>query len=54
MHHYLVYLSGPVAYGFLSGVWNSSMITRVIEEEFNITYHPAHVRKLLYHLGFSV
>ena len=46
--------SGPVAYGFLSGVWNSTMITRVIEEEFNITYHPGHVRKLLYQLGFSV
>lgn len=46
--------SGPVAYGFLSGVWNSPMITRVIEEEFNITYHPGHVRKLLYQLGFSV
>jgi len=46
--------SGPVAYGFLSGVWNSPMITRVIEEEFKITYHPGHVRKLLNQLGFSV
>ena len=46
--------SGPVAYGFLSGVWSSPMITRVIEEEFKITYHPGHVRKLLNQLGFSV
>ena len=46
--------SGPVAYGFLSGVWTSPMITRVIEEEFDITYHPGHVRKLLHQLGFSV
>lgn len=46
--------SGPVAYGFLSGVWNSPMITRVIEEEFKITYHPGHVRKLLCQMGFSV
>lgn len=46
--------SGPVAYGFLSGVWTSPMVARVIEEEFGVTYHPGHVRKLLGHLGFSV
>lgn len=46
--------SGPVAYGFLSGVWTSPMITRVIEEEFGIKYHPGHVRKLLHALHFSV
>lgn len=46
--------SGPVAYGFLSGVWTSPMITRVIEEEFGLSYHPGHVRKLLSRLGFSV
>lgn len=46
--------SGPVAYGFLSGVWTSPMVARVIAEEFGITYHPGHVRKLLHQLGFSV
>lgn len=46
--------SGPVAYGFLSGVWTSPMITRVIQEEFNQEYHHGHVRKLLAWLGFSV
>jgi len=46
--------SGPVAYGFLSGVWTSPMITRVIEEEFGVKYHPGHVRKVLHRLGFSV
>lgn len=46
--------SGPVAYGYLSGVWSSPMITRVIEEEFGVTYHPGHVRKMLKALGFSV
>ena len=46
--------SGPVAYGFPGGVWTSPMITRVIEEEFSIGYHPGHVRKLLKQLGFSV
>jgi len=46
--------SGPVAYGFTSGVWTSPMVARVIEEEFSITYHPAHVSRLLHVLGFSV
>jgi len=45
---------GPVAYGFLSGVWTSPMIARVIEEEFGVSYHPGHIRKLLHRLGFSV
>ncbi len=46
--------SGPVAYGFLGGVWTSPMIARVIEQEFAVSYHPGHVRRLLYQLGFSV
>ncbi len=46
--------SGPVAYGFSSGVWTSPMVARVIEEEFSITYHPAHVSRILHDIGFSV
>ena len=46
--------SGPVAYGFLSGVWTRPMITRLIQEEFGIRYHPGQVRRLLHNLGFSV
>ena len=46
--------SGPVAYGLDTGVWTSPMIAWVIEEEFGVTYHPGHVRKLLHTLGFSV
>ena len=46
--------SGPVAYGFLSGVWTSVMIARVIIEEFSVSYHPGHVRKILYEMDFSV
>ena len=46
--------SGPVAYGLDKGIWTSPMLAWVIEEEFNITYHPGHVRKLLHAMGFSV
>jgi transposase len=46
--------SGPQAYGFLSGVWNAPMVTRVLEEEWGIAYTDRHVRRLLHELGFSV
>lgn len=46
--------SGPVAYGYLSGVWTTPMVTRVIAGEFGRSYHPGHVWKILAHLGFSV
>ena len=46
--------SGPVAYGFACGVWTSPMIGHVIQEEFSVSYHPGHVRKLLKAMGFSV
>lgn len=46
--------SGPVAYGLDTGIWTSPMIAWIIEEEFGVHYHPAHVRKLLHELHFSV
>ncbi len=46
--------SGPVAYGLDTGIWTSPMIAWVIEEEFGVTHHPGHMRKLLHDLGFSV
>lgn len=46
--------SGPLAYGFPSGVWTSPMVVRVIETEFGVEYHASYVRKMLYQLGFSV
>lgn len=46
--------SGPVAYGFSSGVWTCPMVARVLEEEFSLSYHPAHVSRILHSLEFSV
>ena len=46
--------SGPVAYGFLSGVWTAIMIGRVIRDEFGIDYDPRHVRRILDELDFSL
>jgi len=39
--------SGPVAYGFLSGVWTSPLIPRGIPEEVSVEDHPGPVRKIL-------
>jgi transposase len=46
--------SGPIAYGFTTGVWTSPLLQHVIVEEFGVSYHPGHVRKLLKTLGCSV
>ena len=53
-HLHDVVESGPVAYGFNSGVWTSPVLADVIQEEFGVDYHPGHVRKLLHRLGCSV
>jgi len=46
--------SGPIAYGYVSGLWTSIRIADVIELEFGVRYHSGHVRKLLADFGFSV
>lgn len=46
--------SGPVAYGLRTGVWTSAIIAEVIAEEFDVTYHPGHVRRLMKNIGLSV
>jgi transposase len=46
--------SGPIAFGFSSGIWTSKRISQAILEEFGVQYHPGHVRKLLLDFGFSV
>jgi len=46
--------SGPLAYGYVSGVWTAVMIAQVIRQEFAVVYHPGHVCRLLHQLGFSV
>lgn len=46
--------SGPIAYGWMSGVWTSIMIAQVIKNEFLVEYDPRHVRRILDELNFSV
>lgn len=44
---------GAEAYGFLGAVWTTPRIATVIQREFAVKYHPAHVSRLLRSLGWS-
>lgn len=46
--------SGPIAYGYTSAIWSSIMIKDVIRDEYQVEYHPAHVRRLLHKMKFSM
>ena len=46
--------SGPVAYGFSSGIWTAVMIGNVMQNEFGVEYSARHVRRILHDLDFSV
>lgn len=46
--------SGPVAYGLNTGIWTSPVVAQIIHDEFDVDYHPGHVRRLLKRIGFSV
>jgi transposase len=45
---------GAEAYGFAGDVWTTKRVAAVIEREFGVRYHPAHVSRLLRAVGWSV
>jgi transposase len=45
---------GPVSYGFTSAVWTSVMLAEVIHDEFNVEFHPGHIRKILSAMNYSM
>ena len=50
---YNIVVDGPENYGFDCGVWNSPMIAEVILREFNVTYNPRYLCRLLKKIGLS-
>lgn len=44
---------GPRAAGMASDAWTCPRVVRLIEEQFGVTYHPDHVRRILEALGWS-
>jgi transposase len=45
---------GAEAYGFVGDVWTTPRVAAVVEREFGVRYHPAHVSRLLRAVGWSV
>jgi len=45
---------GAEAYGFRGDVWTTPRIAAVIKEVFGVSYHPAHISRLLKDIGWSV
>lgn len=44
---------GAEAYGFLGDVWTCRRISKVIEREFGVRYHRAHVSRILKSLDWT-
>src|SRR5258706_5558460 len=45
---------GAEAYGFRGQVWTCKRVGGAIRRTFGVTYHPAHISRLLHRLGYSV
>ncbi len=45
---------GAPAHGFRGGVWTCERVAQVIRKEFGVSYHPAHVSRLVRKLGLSL
>ena len=46
-------LAGAQRAGFDSDLWTCSRIARLIQDRFDVEYHPSHVWKILRRLGWS-
>lgn len=46
-------LLGPSAYGYATPLWTCQRVARLMEDEFDVAYHPGHVWKILVRLGWS-
>jgi transposase len=45
--------AGPEAYGYATGLWTLPRVASLIEQTCGVTYHPAHVWRILRRLGWS-
>ena len=44
---------GAEAFGFKGDLWTNPRIARLVEREFGVRYHPAHISRLLRHVGWT-
>jgi len=44
---------GAESFGFQGAVWTCARVAKVIEREFGVHYHPAHVSRILDKMGWT-
>jgi transposase len=45
---------GAEAYGFRGAVWTTERVAALIKKQFGVSYHPAHMSRLLKGINYSV
>lgn len=48
-----ILLKGPVAAGYRTDLWTCARVSKVVRKQFGVSYHPAHMGRVLHDLGFS-
>jgi transposase len=48
-----ILLRGPVAAGCRTDLWTCARVSKVVRKQFGVSYHPAHMGRVLHDLGFS-
>ena len=48
-----ILLKGPLQAGYSTDLWTLRRVAEVIEQRFQVSYHPGHVWKLLVGMGWS-
>jgi transposase len=48
-----ILLKGPVAAGYRTDLWSCARVSKVVRKQFGVSYHPAHMGRVLHDLGFS-
>jgi len=46
-------LKGPLVWGYATDLWTTTRIAEVIQREFKVKFHRAHVGRLLFRLEWS-
>jgi transposase len=45
--------AGPTAAGFKTDLWTCARVAKVVRKNFRVSYHPDHLGRILYDLGYS-
>ena len=48
-----ILLKRPVAAGYRTDLWSCARVSKVVRKQFGVSYHPAHMGRVLHDLGFS-